>query len=613
MQPYQEEYIANLKEIAKLSASEKSGSRSFCVPYAKVLSDKKHLEQIVARNMELLREKLFPLLDHLFEAEPETLRELEDFAGILFDGRTERDVGLFCQIRRALLSKARQAGNRNDMIRQLYWLGMGYNSICTRLVGLDWLYIEKYMVRMRLCFMEAAAYLKYFEEIDDSDTKGYIIRSRANVALGQFKSSGEKIRLVNYTLRILQDKGYREKAPELPWDRYLYMTHQQMAASISRNKENAMSPQDIVDIMESVYIVYEKQFEEARSRGENPPAKSSFSYDSINYYCGLDTLDGLLEKMELLINTVQADDFSGDGIYRMISLPAFYCNFLQDHPEKIPARTEYIDQLYERALDYVEHFPQASENEQLFFHVRQLMSTFVETDSSIPYGDFVEKLLMRFLPEDYIHSYIVGKAAAELCRIIMEEESGFFDDIESIRQIENPGKKLDAVLEYATNGSLLHDIGKISFTSLYAQSARQWFEEEYEMAHLHTLVGEKNLAVRPSTRRYAPIALGHHSWYDGSHGYPDSYVRLECPSRQMVDVIGLADWLDNVTDANHLYTGVQLTFEEAFKTAVSLEGKRFSPLLTARLRDNRVVKRLERIYREERREAYHSVFLSHSP
>ena len=46
MQPYQEEYIANLKEIAKLSASEKSGSRSFCVPYEEVLSDKKHLEQI---------------------------------------------------------------------------------------------------------------------------------------------------------------------------------------------------------------------------------------------------------------------------------------------------------------------------------------------------------------------------------------------------------------------------------------------------------------------------------------------------------------------------------------------------------------------------------------
>ena len=28
------------------------------------------------------------------------------------------------------------------------------------------------------------------------------------------------------------------------------------------------------------------------------------------------------------------------------------------------------------------------------------------------------------------------------------------------------------------------------------------------------------------------MALGHHAWYDGSGGYPDSYVRLECPCRR---------------------------------------------------------------------------------
>lgn len=600
MQTYQEEYISNLQKISELMALKKSQSGSSHVSNGEHSQAREHLEQIVSRNMLLLRKNLFPVLDHLFEAAADTIQELEEFAGKLFDGRRELDVGLFCQIRRALLSRARQVGNRNDMIRQLYWLGMGYNRISTKLIGLDWAEIEGYMSQMRLCFMEAAAYLKYFDEIRDIETKGYIIRSRANVALGQFKSSGDKIRLVKYTLQILQDESYREKAPELPWERYLYMTHQQMAASISRNKEKAMSPEDIVDVMESVYIVYEKQLKEATDRGENPPARTSFSYDSINYYCGLDTLDGLLEKMEVLIDAARPDDFSREGTYRLISLPAFYCNFLQDNPEKIPARTDYIDSLYERALDYVERFPQASENELLFFHVRQLMCTFVETETGIPYGDFVSKLLIRFLPDDYIHSYIVAKAAVELCTIIMEEEPCFFDDIEEICRIADPRKKLDTVLEYARNASLLHDIGKISFTSLYAQSARQWFEEEYEMAHLHTLVGEKNLAMRPSTRKYAPVALGHHSWYDGSHGYPASYRRLECAYRQMVDVIGLADWLDNVTDANHLYTGVQLTFEEALETAVSLEGKRFSPLLTARLRDRRVVERLERIYREER-------------
>lgn len=586
MEAYQEEYIANLKELSGLPESHS------------------RLEEIVDRNMKLLRENLFPLLDHLFQAGPEELAGLEEFAGALFDGRTALDIGLFCQIRRALLSRARQTRNRADMIRGLYWLGMGYNNICTQLIGLDWQVVESYMARMRLCFMEAAAYLKYFEEIEDDTTRGYIIRSRANVSLGQFKSAGEKIRLVKYTLQILQDKWYREKAPSLPWDRYLYLTHQQMAASISRNKENAMSPQDIVDVMESVYIVYEKQFEEAKKKGETPPARISFSYDSINYYCGLDTLDVLLGKMEILMEEASPADFSKENMYRLISLPAFYCNFLQDNPEKIPKRAEYVDSLYRRALEYVEHFPRASENELLFFYLRQLMIAFVETGTSISFGDFVQKLLRHFLPEIYTHSYIVGKTAGILCDLILKEEPGYFDDIESVREIMDPQKKRAEILDYAMKGGLLHDTGKVSLTGLYSLTARQWFEEEYEMAHLHTIAGGQRLAECPSTRKYAPIALGHHSWYDGSHGYPDSYVRLECSCRQLVDVIALTDWLDNVTNANYLYTGVQMSFEEALRMAISLEGKRFSPLLTARLRDQRVSVLLTRSFQEARQEAY---------
>ena len=39
---------------------------------------------------------------------------------------------------------------------------------------------------MRLYFTEAAAYLKYYDQIEDIETRGYILRSRANIALGQF-------------------------------------------------------------------------------------------------------------------------------------------------------------------------------------------------------------------------------------------------------------------------------------------------------------------------------------------------------------------------------------------------------------------------------------------
>ena len=604
MQPYQEEYIDNLKEITSLTAHKRPEGQSFEEYYMRSLEDQALSERKLVRNMELLRDELFPELDRLPEADGAVLSDLQEFASKLLTYPDELDAGLFCQIRRALLSLMRLGRDRNGIIRELYWLGIGRNNLCNKLVGLELAESEKYMLKMRLCFAEAAAYLKYYDEIDSAETRGYILRSRANISLGQFKSPGEKIRLTKRTLQIMQDKAYQEKEPNLPWERFISMTHQQMTASISRSRTGIMSPEDIADVMESVYIVYHKMLQDMEEQKINPSCRSSFSYFSINYYCGLDTLDGLLTKMEMLMDSADDSDFSQDTMYGMISIPAFYCQYLQEHPEKLPMRTEYLENLYRRILRYVETFPESAGSESLFFYLRQLAHTFVETRNSITYGDFLQTLITRFAPDIYVHSYLVGKAASVLCGIIMEEEPSYFDDMEHIRSIRDPGEKRRKTEEYAMQCGIFHDVGKLNFTNLYSQMGRQWFEEEYEMSQLHTIVGRSRLSASPSTRLYAPAAHGHHAWYDGSRGYPESYRRLECPFRQMVDVIGLIDFLESMTSTEQLHRGPKKTFSDAVEEAVSLEGKRFSPLLTARLRDKEVAQRLEHTLTASHREAY---------
>lgn len=494
------------------------------------------------------------------------------------------------------------------MIRCLYWLGIGRNSLCSCLVGLELGLSEKYMTAMRLCFAEAAAYLKYYDEIDDTETRGYILRSRANISLGAFKSPEEKVGLVRKTLQILQDKGYQEKAPDLPWDRYIYMTHQHMASSISYSKEKVMSVESLEAIMESAYIVYQRHIQEAEANWEQPPVRWAFPYYAIEYYCGVSDLDRLLTKMEDLMDAASPEEFTEDSMYGLISLPAFYCQYLQQYPERIPERREYLESLYRRALDYVEAFPGALENEVLFRYLRQLSHTFVETEGGMPYGDFLRKLLIRFAPEIYIHSLAVGEAARALCALIVEEEPQFFDDIGFICAVEDPAEKRREILDYAMGCGMFHDVGKINFMNLYARIARQWFEEEREMTRLHAPAGEVLLAARPSTRRYAPAAQGHHAWYDGSRGHPASYRRLECPERQMVDVISLVDWLENVTHTARLYAGIEMTYDEAVQEAVSLEGRRFSPMLTARLRDGAVADRIAEAFEAGRRAARRQMY-----
>lgn len=608
MRPYQKEYIENIREIAALTARKDPDGLTLEAYEARMRRDEAAAWEKVERNMTLLREGLFSTLDHLFDADRETLEELEEFATHLMGGKETQDEGVFRLIHRALLSLARQKGDRCGMIRELYWLGMGYYWLYSKLVGLPLEVTEKYANQMRLSFTEAAAYLKYFEEIEDTETRGYMLRSRANMSLGSFKSSGEKIRLVRDTLCIMQDETYRQTEPDLPWERYLYMTHQQMASSVSYSKEQVMSPEDMAWIMESAYIVYHQRLEEAAASGGHTPLRWAFPYYAMEYYCGIYDMDHLMARIEKLMDQADPADVSPDGMYGILSLPAFYCQYLEQNPERIPAKASYLEGLYQRALEYAGRFP-AQEDEKLSLYLRQLSFTYIETQGGVPYGVYLQKLLLRFAPEAYLHSRMVGEAARALCGLIMEEEPTFFDDVVKFRQIDDPEAKRRQVLDDAMTCGLLHDVGKISFLELYSRTARQWFEEEYEVTRLHTTAGHLLLSERASTKRFAPIALGHHAWYDGSsHGYPEAYRRLECPCRQMVDVIGLVDWLENVSHSAQAYTGMEMGFDEAVEEAISLEGRRFSPMLTARLRDKQVAALIWDAFERGRKEAYRRMY-----
>lgn len=609
MHPYQEEYIANSRAFNALTVKHLPEDRSFADYLARMERQRAQREALAARNTQLLREELMPTLDRLPDADSAALAELEDYAGKLFSGREGMDVGQFCLIHRSLLSLARQRNDRSAVIRELYWLGIGRHAVYSnKIFGMDEKYTDPYMISMRLCFTEAAAYLKYFGEIEDTETRGYILRSLANAAMGSFHSVSERIRLLKRALQVYEDPFYREMAPELPWDRYVRQTHLLMTSSLSHDGSRAMTPQDVSDIMESAHIIYHDRAEEAAQRGEPLPAQQVFRTASIDYFCGLCGLDAFLGTLEGLMDAADTSSFSDEAMYRLISLPAFYCLYLSRHPEAVPPRTGLLAGLYRRSMDYMESFPEGREDEQLFLYLRQLATTFVEVEGAIPYGVFLSRSMGRFAPEISVHSCQVAAAAEALCGLILDEEPAFFDDIDFIREIPDRQAKRETALAYARGCGLFHDVGKVSFLEMYSRTARQWMEEEREIARLHTVKGAVMLSERPSTRRYVPAALGHHGWYDGSRGYPGGYQRLECPERQMVDVIALTDWLAEATEMGRLLLGRDMTFQGAVEEAIRQEGRRFSPLLTARLRDARVAERIRQAMEEGKREAYRALY-----
>ena len=586
MQPYQEEYLDNLRRFDALFQRRQSKELDLEAYTAQAQADREEILRLSQRNMELLRRELFPSMESLYGWDPQQVAELEEFSFKLYDGRAELDVGLFCQIHQALLGLARFNGDRDAVIRELYWMGMGRNALNSKLVGLPLDNTWNYTAQMRQYFTEAAEYLKDFDDIDNTETRGFILRSRANISLGRFPTPGEKTRLLKETLQILQDKHYQELAPDLPWDRFIYLTHQNMASSISHSRAKVMSPEEMASIMSSAVIVYQGRYEVGQKLHQQPAARPAFGYHALEFYCGLSTLDTFLTRLEELLDGASASDYSPNGMYTMISLPAFYSLYLSQYPDAVAPREEYLQGLYQRMLDYADAYPVDLGEHSLFLYLRQLCFTFIETEGGVPYSEFLLKLLLRFAPEVYRHSHLVGEGAQALCAALLEDDPAWFDGIDFIREITDPEQKKAAVLDYAMGCGLFHDSGKISVIELCSRTARQWLDEEYEMARLHTLSGKILLESRSSTSRYASMALGHHAWYNGgSQSYPDTYHRSECPERRMVDVISLVDWIEVRINSAHMYRLEEKPFDQVVRDAVRLGGTRFSPRLTDLLRN----------------------------
>ena len=594
MRPYQEEYLDNLRQFDALFRRRLPKELDFEAYMAQTRADREELLRLSRRNMELLRAELFPSMEGLYGWDPQQVAELEEFSFKLYDGRAELDVGLFCQIHQALLGLARFNEDRNAIIRELYWMGLSSNALSSKLVGLPLDDIREYTLRMRQYFIEAAEYLADFDEIENTETRGYILRSRANISLGQFPTPGEKTRLLKETLNILQNKHYQELAPDLPWDRFIYLTHQNMTSSISHSREKVMSPEEMAAITSSAVIVYRDRFEVGQRLHRQPAARPAFGYHAMEFYCGLTTLDTFLSRLEELLDGAVTSDYSPDGMYAMISLPAFYSLYLSQYPDALPPREEYLQGLYRRMLDYADAYPGELGNQSLFLYLRQLCFTFIETEGGVPYSEFLLRLLLRFSPETYRHSHIVGEGAQTLCAALLEADPAWFDGVDFIREIAGRSEKRAAVLDYAMGCGLFHDSGKVSIIELCSRTARQWLDGEYEMAQLHTISGNILLKERASTCRYAPAALGHHAWYSGgSQSYPDAYRRSECPERRMVDVIALVDWMEVRLNSAHMYHLEAKPFDRVVQEAVGLGGTRFSPRLTDLLRDGKTAKRLQ--------------------
>lgn len=595
MLPFWQAYIDNARKAAEKGDFTAELDKGFEGWYAARLSAEKELGELKRENMMILNAHLFPCLDDLHSASNETLSELSDFADKLLDWRINLDPGIYVAIHDAMLNLYRVRHDRNALIRELYKLGMGYYYMTRYMSGIDDKLTAPLRFQNEMLFTEASSYLRYFEEIDDEETRGYIIRALANIALCT-RDHKRKIAVSARILKIVRDEHFRTLAPGLPWDRFERSTHQQMSSNRVMLSRGDLSQDELAEVLDSCYEVFktEQQNKEVNVRWLWP-------YYEMEYSCGYVTREQTLERLEKLISDTPYDRYDLGGLYGNIHLPLIYGELMRQYPElkQELRRVRFLDEANRKMLKTLMTCPASAINDSLRQHVANVLSSYNETGCEITYKQIALSIMQRFAGDIYIEGRLRGRIAQCLCRALLEKDGAFFDDISFIKALP-PAQKQAAVDRYANECSLLCDIGLVKMGLTHIRT-RSLLESEHRIYLMHPVSGWADLKQRESTGIYADIALGHHSRYDGAQPLPGDYVRTDSPCRQMTDAVQAASFIldeyagDLDAVLNKLYKG---------------EGTRFSPLITACLGDQKLKGALTEALNADRAPVYREVYQS---
>lgn len=578
MKGYQEKYIQNLKRIFELNAMPGEIPQDAAAYAEQRMERGLAVRRIAGENTALLRAELFPLLDDIATASREDVESLEEFAAGLNEGGAYLDLALCHKLYEALVTYARHWRLRDLLIRSLYNQAMAlfYMQEILNRTGRS-----NFRWKMNLLFGEAASYLKQYDEIDNMDTRGYIHRAMGNLALAYSdldpESGRKKLSAIRRSLRILQDPVYHEKSPSLPWALYLSKTHQERTTALGLLRAGIVDPQVQREVMESAEYVLDQQKELSRQRGGSPPMRWRYAYEAAQYHCGVRPLGYLLNWLEKVYLERDPADYTHEGMYCNMFLPALYASYLAKSPEMSRSKKLVLGLMYRQLAAYVRKMPDNQLSEATLNNLLACLQSFVEYPDGIQEKDFIITLAVCRSPDTFVASYMAAQVARMLVGRVLEDcpqaLSGTLGYIES-QDLCAHRQELET---FAYEACLLHNVGVLAFSNLLRRAGRGRLEVEEEMYRCHVYAGQTLLDQSESTRPYAQAALGHHRFFNGKGGYPSEYSRSEDPNVLMTDLVSTVIHFIHLLGVTPSLSREPLPLEQALAEVRAEAGARLNP------------------------------------
>lgn len=602
MREYQEKYIANLRRVFELSSM--PAQLPSPEEYLAMLPERTREQRAISEeNTALLRRELFPLLDNIITATEEDIASLEEFAAAMNQGGAYLDLVLCYYLHNAMITYARHWKKRDLLIRHLYHGAMSLfymQEILRRADRTD------YNWKLSLMFGEAASYIKQYDQIEDMETRGYIHRAMGNLALaypGLDEADGRrKQAAIRRSLQILEDPVYHEKSPDLPWDLYIMKTHQERTTALGLLRTGFADPLIQREVMESAEYVRDGL---GRSQGGRIPIRWQYAYEAAQYHCGVRPLSYLLNWLENAFMERDEGDYSSEGLYRSMFIPALYASYLEHDGQLIYKKQYVLSFMYRRLEEYVRKMPDHQLSEVTLSNLLACLQSFVEYPDGILEKDFIMTLVVCRSPDSFASSYMSSQIARMMVQAALERCPEYLLGALGYESEEALRANKDQLETFVYEACLLHNVGFLAFCNLSRRIGRGRLEEEEELIRCHVYAGAKLLGQSPSTRPYVNAALGHHRFFDGSGGYPKEYDRSRDPNVMLTDLISAAVRLVHIMVDRA--GGGPLRLDTALEQISREAGTRLDPKWCRLLADIRP--ELEDYLPTARAQAYNAAFL----
>lgn len=584
-------YVKNIAEIRRLSAPIPS-ELSDAEEYGSLLRDN---FLVIGRLSEINGHILDKLMARLEDDEamgPEEIAELDEFCDQLLDAYelNNLDPSILSVISSALLKKAEETGDTACLIHQLdreIMICYTMLSITGRLESRREL-AGYYRQRGLDAAKRMSVYLEKeaFAALEDDELKSIVLlNGRYSSVLWQGAKMTEAEceedhAMLEKGLKLAEDEDYRSLLKEYDWDRHRMATYYYIAILPEYHNRRGF-PQHILDKVYEETLAMKQLWDSAPDvySEVTPDMELQFLLLRAAYESGKTDINTYHEEMLALYAKRDAREYGLQGMVINLMLPMEYMLTLDR--SYISERDQYrLKHLYNDILSYVYHASGSNSLSYILEYISEILHNFVEIPGVMSFEDMCVNCMAAIHPSTYVHGVMVAQIARCLARHLYKKEPERF-------------KYLPDLMSFVYHAGLLHDMGKIFVIDTIMTYGRSLSSREFELIRVHPEEGAGLLNANVSTKSYANVALWHHRWYDGSHGYPEAGMPEDLPEKTVIELVACADGLDAATDSIGRAYADTHTIDDFIAELKEGAGTRYAPYLSELFEDPEVRKDLE--------------------